>query len=178
MCFWRIAKELSDKLLDLEDGAGRASSGKVLFCLSSTAAADDYKSSETWRLRKFKKEYFKRTLTRQMSGLQVESRKTLFRTRMSELPKCDMNEMKKMAISTVASLQLYLNIHCWKCWAIFKLYENFSKVGFFWTKGRGVINVRKFLKLYSLKLRYNFTNCPHDGFNFDNKHIGSAAILN
>ena len=102
MCFWRIAKELSDKLLDLEDGAGRVSSGKVLFCLSSTAAADDYKSSETWRLRKFKKEYFKRTLTRQMSGLQVESRKTLFRTRMSELPKCDMNEMKKMPISTVA----------------------------------------------------------------------------
>ena len=71
------------------------------FYSASAAAADDYKHSETWRLRKLKKEYFKRTLTRQMSDLQVKSRKTLFRRKMSESPKCDMNKMKKMAISTL-----------------------------------------------------------------------------
>ena len=36
-------------------------------------------------------------------------------------------------------------------------------------EGGGVINVRKFLKLYSLKLHYNFTNCTHEEFVHDDK---------
>ena len=93
------------------------------YSASAAAAADDYKNSETWRLRKFKKKYFKRTLPRQMSGLQGRlyseqeclSHPNVIWTRWRKWP-----------------FQLWLAFNCiwtscWKCWAIFKLYEDFSK---------------------------------------------------
>ena len=57
----------------------------------------------------------------------------------------------------------------------FKLYQDFSKKvcsgQWEWMSEEGdeVINVRKLLKLYSLKLHYNFTNCTHEEFVHDDK---------